>query len=86
MFKRIKNYIEYRRNLRKFKRELVKTAASALAFFNKTVSAASKTVEKFRKNSGEIAELMDYIAKMEPEELHKLFERAGADTLKNNDE
>lgn len=86
MFKKIKNYFEYRRNLKKVKKELVKMAAAALPLLNKTVSSAAKTVENFRKNSVRIVEIMDYIAEMEPEELHSLIEHTRMETLKDNDE
>ena len=86
MLKKIKNYFEYRRNLKKVKKELVKMAAAALPLLNKTVSSAAKAVENFRKNSVRIVEIMDYIAEMEPEELHSLIEHARMETLKDNDE
>lgn len=72
--KKIREYLEYRRNKKLAKREMTKIASTTLPVINEAVM-------KFQEDNGRIFEIISYIATLSPEEIQKILVHAMVETI-----
>lgn len=75
MIKTIKEYLEYRKNMRIIKRELIKITAAALPL-----------VREIADKNSRIIKIFTYIADLSPEDIQKILVHSMVETMPDSDE
>lgn len=79
MFKKIREYLEYRKNKKIAKREFAKMATTTLPVVN-------NAIEKIKVNNVRIMEILTYMLSLTPEEIQKILVHSVVETIPDDKE
>ena len=79
MIKRIKEYLEYRKNVRIAKKEMANLAATTLPFIR-------VALDSFKEDNGRVIEVFKYMATLTPEDIQKILVHSVVETMPDSKE